>query len=159
MDKLQAPIESVMPSNYLILCHTWWIFLPSYLGQSFHLNFFSAHLPLWKGTWRQYVCISVLGRSVESDSATPWTVACQAPLSMGFPRQGYLSGFPFPSPENLPNPGIKPMSLASPALAVRFFNTATWEADSYLRSSRLEKGFCKLEWVTKLSNLFTGRNW
>ena len=45
---------------------------------------------------------------------TPWTVADQAPLSMEFPRQEYWSGLPFPSPENLPNPGIKP---ASPALA------------------------------------------
>ena len=44
---------------------------------------------------------------------TPWTVACQAPLSMGFSRQEYWSGLPFPSPEDLPNPGIKP---GSPAL-------------------------------------------
>ena len=40
--------------------------------------------------------------------ATPWTVAHQAPLSMGFPRQEYWSGFPFPSPGDLPYPGIKP---------------------------------------------------
>ena len=38
---------------------------------------------------------------------TPWTVACQAPLSMRFPRQEYWSGLPFPSPGDLPNPGIK----------------------------------------------------
>ena len=38
--------------------------------------------------------------------ATPWTVACQAPLSMGFPRQEYWSGLPFPSPGGLPDPGI-----------------------------------------------------
>ena len=38
--------------------------------------------------------------------ATPWTVACQAPLSMGFPRQHYWSGLPFPPPGNLPNRGI-----------------------------------------------------
>ena len=42
--------------------------------------------------------------------ATPWTVAYQAPLSMGFSRQGYWSGLPFPSPEDLPDPGIEPMS-------------------------------------------------
>ena len=41
---------------------------------------------------------------------TPWTVACQAPLSMGFSRQEYWSGLPFPSPEDPPNPGIKPRS-------------------------------------------------
>ena len=44
--------------------------------------------------------------------ATPWTVTHQAPLSMGFSRQEYWSGVPFPSPGNLPNPGIKPRSLA-----------------------------------------------
>ena len=53
--------------------------------------------------------------------ATPWTVARQAPLSMGFPRQEYWSGLPFPSPGDLPNPGIKPRSPAS--LAGGFYTT------------------------------------
>ena len=44
--------------------------------------------------------------------ATPWTVPCQAPLSMGFSRQEYWSGLPVPSPGDLPNPGIKPRSSA-----------------------------------------------
>ena len=44
--------------------------------------------------------------------ATPWTAAFQAPPSMGFFRQQYWSGLPFPSPGDLPNPGIKPTSLA-----------------------------------------------
>ena len=44
--------------------------------------------------------------------ATPWTVAHQAHLSIGYPRQEYWGGFPFPSPGDLPNTGIKPMSLA-----------------------------------------------
>ena len=44
--------------------------------------------------------------------ATPWTVAHQAHLSMGFSRQEYWSGLPFPSPGDLPNPGIKPRSPA-----------------------------------------------
>ena len=48
------------------------------------------------------------------------TVACQAPLSMGFPRQEYWSGLPFPSPGDLPDPGIEP---ASAALAGRVFTT------------------------------------
>ena len=43
--------------------------------------------------------------------ATPWTVACQAPPSMGFSRQECWSGLPFPSPRDLPNPGIEPGSL------------------------------------------------
>ena len=45
--------------------------------------------------------------------ATPWTVAYQAPLPMGFSRQGYWSGLPFPSPGDLPNPGIEPRSPTS----------------------------------------------
>ena len=53
-----------------------------------------------------------------SNSATPWTVAHQAPLSMGFPRQEYWGGLPFPSPRNIPDARIKP---TSPALAGRFF--------------------------------------
>ena len=44
--------------------------------------------------------------------ATPWTVACQAPLSMGSSRQEYWSGLPFPSPGDLPDPGIEPRSPA-----------------------------------------------
>ena len=53
----------------------------------------------------------------------------QAQLSMEFSRQEYLSRFPFPTAGDLPHPGIKPMSLASPALAGGFFTTsATWEA-------------------------------
>ena len=57
----------------------------------------------------------------------PWTVAHQAPLSMGFSRQEYWSGLPFPSPGELPDPGIEPESLVSPSLAGRFFTPgATW---------------------------------
>ena len=60
--------------------------------------------------------------SVVSDSATPWTIAPQAPLSMGFPRQENWSGLPFPSPGDLPHPGTEP---ESPALAGIFFTTET----------------------------------
>ena len=61
-------------------------------------------------------------RSVMSDSfVTPWTVAHQAPLSRGFPRQEYWSGLPFPSPGGHPNSGIKPTS--PPAWIGRFFTT------------------------------------
>ena len=60
---------------------------------------------------------------------TRWTVARQAPLSMGFCRQEYWSGLPCPPPGDLLNPGMEPMSLMAPALADRFFTTsATWEA-------------------------------
>ena len=46
--------------------------------------------------------------------ATPWTIACQPLPSMGFSRQECWSGLPFPSPKDLPDPGIKPASLMSP---------------------------------------------
>ena len=57
------------------------------------------------------VCSEIVSFSVVSNSfATPWTAACQAPLSMGFSRQEYWSGYPFPSPGGLPDPGIEPTS-------------------------------------------------
>ena len=60
---------------------------------------------------------------------TPWTVACQAPLSMGFSRQEYWSGWPCPLPGDFPSPGVESMSLMYPALVSRFFTTgAPWEA-------------------------------
>ena len=63
------------------------------------------------------VCVCVCMRSVMSNSPLydPWTVACQAPLFMRFPRQEYWSGLPFPSLGDLPDPGIKPKSPVSPA--------------------------------------------
>ena len=62
-----------------------------------------------------------------------WTVARQAPLSLGFSRQEYWSRQPCPPPGDLPDSGIKPASLLSPALAGRFFTTSTtWEAPSQL---------------------------
>ena len=61
--------------------------------------------------------------------ATAWAATCQALLSTGFSRQEYWSGLPFPSPGDLPDPGIQFVSLMSPALASRFFTTgAAWEA-------------------------------
>ena len=51
---------------------------------------------------------------------TPWTVACQAPLSMGFPKQEYWNELPFPYSGDLPDPGVEP---TSPVLAGRFFTT------------------------------------
>ena len=55
--------------------------------------------------------------------ATPWTVACQAPLSVGFSRQEYWSELLCPPPGDLSNPGIEPASVASPPLAGEFFTT------------------------------------
>ena len=67
------------------------------------------------------VCVYMLLSCVQL-FATPWTVAFQAPLSMEYcSGQEYWSGLPFPTPEDLPNPRIKPASLVSPAFAGGFF--------------------------------------
>ena len=73
--------------------------------------------------------------------AAPWTVACQASLSIGFCRREYWSGLPLSTPEDFPDPGIEPASLASPALAGGFFTTSTtWEApnSAYYKVKRAE---------------------
>ena len=63
-------------------------------------------------------CVQIFG--------VPWIVACQAPLE--FSRQAYWSGLPLPTPEDPPNPGAEPVSLASPALAGEFFTISTsWD--------------------------------
>ena len=68
----------------------------------------------WNGIWRgpgnvcPLHCSCVLSHI--GFFATPWTISCQAPLSMGFSRQGYCSGLPFPPPGDLPNPRIESMS-------------------------------------------------
>ena len=69
--------------------------------------------PVWIGQ-------SSGSHSVVSDSVTPQTAACQTPLSMGFSRQEYWSGLPFPSPKDLPNPGIEPRSPALQADSLPF---------------------------------------
>ena len=65
---------------------------------------------------------------VPNSFAMPWNVAHPAPLSMGFPRQEYWSGLPFPSPGDLPNPGIKLTSSALAGGFFFFFNHWTWGA-------------------------------
>ena len=76
---------------------------------------------------------SVCAKSLVRLVAMLWTVASQSPLSMGFSRQEYWSGLPFPPAGDLSHPGIKLWSLMSPALAGGFFITrATWEAPKLL---------------------------
>ena len=91
--------------------------------------------------------------SVASNSATQWSVAHQAPLSMEFSRQECWRGLPSPTPGDLTNPGIDLTSLTSPALAGRFFTTVSEKVkstqngrkESQRAVSRREHG-C---WVTK----------
>ena len=93
------------------------------------------------------VCVHMRMHSVMSDSATPWTVAHQAPLSVGFSRQEYWSGWPFPPPEDLPYPGIKP---GSPALAGKFFTTEPPGnpnlADMWLKIGRPKERIIRTPW-------------
>ena len=94
-----------LPPPTWIQCHTW---VESNGGRYFLFLFFSSHV------WFFVI---------------PWATSCQALLSMEFSRQEYWSGLWFPPPGDLPDPGIEPVSLASPALAGSFFtNYATWQA-------------------------------
>ena len=86
----------------------------------------SSHVQLFATLWTP-LFIGILQPLSEGPlSSGP---LCQAPLSMAFSRQEYWSGLPCPSLGDLPDPGIKPTSLTSPALAGGFFTTSTtWEA-------------------------------
>ena len=105
--------------------------------RSFHEAFQTgpgaAGIPFWTSVLHgspPSVCI--LTRSVVSDSVTPQTAVLQAPLLMGFFRQEYWSGLPFPSPSDLPDPGIKPASPVSPALKQNSLSTepsGIWNMD------------------------------
>ena len=102
----------------------------------FHKYSLSLYLVLCSAPWtkdpakkdlalKERVCVCMLGHF----SCVQLFVTCQAPPSMGFSRYEYWSGSLCPPPGDLPDPGIKPSSLASPALAGGFFTTrATWEA-------------------------------
>ena len=76
-------------------------------------------------------CVCVCVSLILSNSATPWTVACQAPLSREFSRQEYWSGLPFPSPVDLPNPGIKPRSTALQVDSLPTEPPGPWVAGSF----------------------------
>ena len=86
---------------------------------------FESHYPAWASGYFFDVTVECHACcSVSSDSfATPWTVACSAPLSMVFPRLEYWSRLPFLTPGDLPDPGIKPTPIVSPALTGRLFTT------------------------------------
>ena len=117
------PLCFVPRWDHIILCFAFFFFLTLYPVLSIH------------------VCVLSLFNCVQL-FVTPWTVAQQAPLSMGFSRQEYWSGWPFPPPGDLPDPGIKPASLMSLSLAGGFFTTTvTWETliHPYLLSTR--RGF------------------
>ena len=91
--------------------------------------YFLTPIRMVKILFKNSVCM--LSYLIVSDCVTPWTIAHEAPLSMGFSRQEYWTGLPFPSSGDLPDPRIESTSFKSPALADRFFTTSTtWKAQS-----------------------------
>ena len=94
--------------------------------------------------------------------ATPWTVAYQAPPSMGFSRQEYWSGLPFPSPGDLPNPGIEPRSPALQADALTSelpgkYDPAIPLLGIHIEETRIERDTCTPMFITAL--FIIGRTW
>ena len=102
-----------------LLCKVFGVLFSVAGGQEGLSFFFFSFLKIFIWLCGSYLwCASILSRV--QLFLTSWTVACQAPLFLGFSKQGYWSGLPFPPPGDLPNTGIKPVS---PALAGRFFTT------------------------------------
>ena len=87
---------------------------------------------------------------------TPWAVAHQAPLSIGFSRQKDWSGLPFYFAWDLPNPGVKSTSLMFPALVGGFFTTsATWGSPQLSYQAKI---FCHKRWMICGSNVVMHRD-
>ena len=95
------------------MCIEWGLSLTDDIGKRIHI------VNVGKKRIDHYTCLPNCFRRVRL-SATPWTAAHQAPLSMGFSRREYWSGLPFPSPGDLPALGIEPRSLMSLTLAGGF---------------------------------------
>ena len=90
--------------------------------------------------------------------ATPWTVARQGPLPMGFSRQGYWSGCPFPSKGDLPDPGIEPKSLGPPSLTGGFFTTARPRNPKTLHGALRKANSSLIEQMGKCFQDYKGKN-
>ena len=85
-------------------------------------------------------------------SATLWTAACQAPLSMGYSRQEYRSGLPFPPPWDLPYPGIEPVSVSHIGRQI-LHHSATWEVPNHvLPGSQIRRQQKKNKFATQYSS-------
>ena len=124
-EELTACDEWIAPSRALFFCfslHPWSSLLFPGPSQAPPLVSLLLNLkPMCSCVLSRFICVQLF--------VTPWTIACWAPLFVGFPRQECWSELPFLSPGDRPDPGIEPTSLRSPALASRFFTTnTTWEA-------------------------------
>ena len=107
-----------------------------------HLSVCTLDPPLVPGPLSPFLVVStkarvcMCARSVVSSSfVTPWTIARQAPVSMGCPRQEYRSGLPFPSPRDLPDPGFKPASPVALILAGRLFITEPQNSNNIFQNT------------------------
>ena len=111
--------------------------------ESLDQTLLGTQLNLWRGKKATHLgmsaCLPTKSLQHVQLFGTLWTIARQAPLFMGFTRQEYWSGFPCPPPVDLPNLGIEPASLMSPALAGRFFTTSTFWETPYLG---MDDGIC-----------------
>ena len=117
-----TPVACISYNKALAILH--WDCLALFSGNRYRRK------QLWIGT--RDVCISAglhfAHGNMTAEFVAPWTVSPLAPLSMEFSKQEYWSGLPVPTPGDLPNPGVEPTSLVSPALAGGFFTTCTtWE--------------------------------
>ena len=110
------PLEIIRCSSYEVAISTFLLILA--------ICNFSGYVNPW--FWESEVCVCVCVYMLSRFSCvwlfvTPWTVARQSPVSMGFSRQEYWCVLPLPPPGNLPNPGIEPTFPVSPTLAYGFF--------------------------------------
>ena len=131
--------ESLSPNHWTAreVPEVFWVFLKVFFSIEVQLTCFFKYTTT---LFQLYINICIYMRVCKLSRfscvrliVTLWTVAHQAPLSMGFSRQEYLSGLPCPPPGDLPHPGIEPTSLTSPALAGGFFTTSTtWEDYVYM---------------------------
>ena len=122
--------ESEVTQSCPTLCDAWTVAHLAPPSMKFSRQEYQSGLPFPSLGTYSYVGLNSLSFSVCVHAVThvqlfmtPWTVAHQAPLSMEFSRQEYWSGSPFSTPGDPPDPGIKPTSIVSPALAARFFTT------------------------------------
>ena len=101
-----------------------------------------------------FVCCMLSHFSHVQLSATLWTVARQPPLSMGFSREECWSGLPFPPPGKLPNPGIKPAPITSPALASGFLTIHYTTSEAHLFKFNCNNSQSHLEFHKKINYFF-----
>ena len=122
--------------------HSFWIYFCAWYRRVVQFDTFACSSPVFPATFIEetvspplYILVSFVVYCPVLNCfnpvwllVTPWTIACQSPLSLEFSRQKCWNGLPFPSIGDLSNPWTKPLSLRSPTLAFRFFTTsATWD--------------------------------